>query len=410
LSRLFLQLGVGAWFQDSCAIYRIACGFACEASCSSSIMRGPFAVPNMAATDPNSSARPIVRWLAILLMLGLCLLLVEVALRVQDRYFGWVELSGLQRLDDAQSDLTHHRRDDQPGDDYIELKRFPADCKTPDERWLVMGDSWVVNGEAIASLGPKLAAKQAKCLEFLNGGVASFAVSTGWIKTRLILAREQAAGRRVDGMLWHLDQTDLMDEWLRYRDHLIRDRSGKLQRVSRDSLRALHPTLLKTSERHSLYSVRLLDKLFLTRYLVPRVERAMGGVPLDLLAPLRNDYPAAQRAEYLAHFQALLDEALLELKPQFALGVILAVHPHFLHRQSGPTGYGEALNAAIGEVAMQHQLPLLNARASFADTAEASWLARFNWPADAFSHPSPLGYQRYGEWLADVWPVGAPIN
>jgi hypothetical protein len=326
--------------------------------------------------------------------------LIEGALRLQERVGPIVRLANLD-LPDNQSNLTHHKVAGHP-DDFAAKTTMPAHCP-PDAstvRILFLGDSWVEEGgmtEGLANYAkPRLGPNA--CLELYNGGVASFAPSLMLVKGRLLIR-----SLHPDLVVANVDETDVMDETLRYKDHLIRDETGHIARISPERLDSLfREGLLQAESRHT-YIGRLVAKVFHTRIFMPQLQRLTTITYESLMEPALSPQPRVTHAQELTYFEHILDEFLVGLKTEVGEPdrLLITHHPHYLGMNE--LGPGKKYNNILSDILSSHcagyQIPFYEAQSDSRELYGSQFAKYFLWPEDKLSHLTHEGYLRYGYFI-----------
>jgi hypothetical protein len=264
---------------------------------------------------------------------------------------------------------------------------------------LSLGDSWIEDGGIQRGFGEELASR-GKCIESINGGTTSYAPSPITIKGELLIRKH-----RPDYVLVNIDETDLMDEWTRYRRSAIRDSMGRLVEIHYEPNVTI-PEILAAGfvvlERHDSYILRLVEKIYHTRVFASRIYDLYTTVPHEnsyqvLMSPQVSPDPERSHAHAFANFRQVFEEMLDRLA---AAGVqsghlVVSHHPHRLgieHR------YNNALEKLLRASCLRKNVSFCEA-----DPAELyakADLAMFFRTDDAFSHLNDEGYVRYGRFIA----------
>jgi hypothetical protein len=328
-------------------------------------------------------------------------LLIEGTLRLQQRLGPVVRLADLE-VPDNQSNLTHHKIAGHP-DDFAAKTTVPSNCQPNSStvRILFLGDSWVEEGgipEGLANYAkPRLGPNA--CIELYNGGVASFAPSPMLVKGELLIR-----SLRPDLVVANIDETDVMDETLRYKDHLIRDENGRIARISPERLDSLfREGLLQVENRHT-YIGRLFAKVYHTRVFMPQLEQFTTISYELLMGPALSANPRATHAGEIAYFGHILDEFLERLAADMGgpERLLITHHPHYLGMSElGPAKrYNSILSEILNEHCVHHQVAFYEAQSDSRELYGPHFEQYFLWPADKFSHLTHEGYLRYGYFIA----------
>jgi hypothetical protein len=323
--------------------------------------------------------------------------MIEGGLRLQERLGPIVRLGNLE-IPDSQSDLTHHKVAGHP-DNYAAKTTVPANCAPTSAtvRVLFLGDSWVEEGgitEGLANYArPHLSANA--CLELYNAGVASFAPSPMLIKGELLIR-----SLHPDLVVANIDETDVMDETLRYKDHLLRDESGRITRISPERLDSLFREGLLQIEQHHTYIGRLFAKVYHTRVFMLQLQRLTTITYESLMGPALSSNPRVTHAAELSYFEHILDEFLERMAADIggANRILITHHPHYLgmNELGVAKKYNNILSAILAEHCTRHQVPFYEAQSDSRELYGSQFERYFLWPSDKFSHLTHEGYLRYG--------------
>jgi hypothetical protein len=143
-----------------------------------------------------------------------------------------------------------------------------------------------------------------------------------------------------DTVLIDIDETDLYDDYYRYRDLTVRDANGSIVAVrATPTFLRFHEALVESSQKF-FYLHRLFDQLYVKYIYYPRIIRKYNrGREQDIFfaaripaATAREKYPAQ-----IAYFEATLDDltrTVLEQMKGDASRLIYLHHPHLEHLQA----------------------------------------------------------------------------
>jgi hypothetical protein len=205
-------------------------------------------------------------------------------------------------------------------------------CKNP-VSVLFLGDSFMEGFDEKNSL-PYHVAKYFKqergvCLKVYNAGYTSYspAIFVPQAKKLLPLVRP-------DYVVVDVDETDLYDDFARYRDLIVRNARGQNVGVKASPIGHECSAGLMEARKHPLYLMRLTAKLWHSHVHMPQVIKkyrsdfAMFSYSKDFGANLEQKY-----AEPLASFRQNLQELSGVLKDYTRDGsqVLFLSHPHLQH-------------------------------------------------------------------------------
>ena len=329
--------------------------------------------PSATARTPVSK---IPRLGSVLRLLGINILvflvLIEISLRVQQ----WIgplldlDIRPDHILAELSDELNHVHP---PGADWDAngIRRMDEpNTPTCTPRILFMGDSFM------QGLGPKdtipvhvrpvLDRAWSKDVCVLNAGASSYSPSI-----YVAQAKKLVPLLRPDLVVVDIDETDIYDEWSRYRALVMRDAAGSVTAVRRTPLadRVLRRYVESTSK--PFYLQRLLSKLYFSRITIPRLyAEYLAGRPEDAtLVPGMEAAEARRRAaDQIAYFAASLDD-LTRTVTRLAGGadrLVYIHHPHPQHLLPGPGRYNRIVAETIGEVAARNGVRYYDATADLA--------------------------------------------
>jgi hypothetical protein len=163
-----------------------------------------------------------------------------------------------------------------------------------------------------------------------------------------------------------IDETDLYDDYYRYRKLVTRDAAGSIVAVGRTPITAQFQQGLMESTDKALYLHRFLAKLYFTKIEYPRAfARYYQDKPTDMLWLSR--FPAAETRERygaaIDHFEATLDDLTQTVLARTGRPdrLIYLHHPHLEHvRTSGPM-FNTIVFATVSQVASRHNVQYYDA-------------------------------------------------
>ena len=348
--------------------------------------------------------RKVLLLLTFFLSVLLFLCALEISLRVQQIFGPVVRLADLDRYLSEPSEIFHHRVKGQP-DDYVRvLARCSSDARVPAVKILFMGDSQFDNREVAEGVRRYIASRlgEGVCVELLNGALTSYSPSLILIRGELLIRKY-----RPDFVVINIDETDLMDESIRYRRSTIRDDAGRILRVSysHDAPNQAWETGERAVETHRLYIVRLFAKVYHRKVFIPRLASLLGvqeANPESIFAPQRSPDPRRTHAKEVAYFSETLAQLLdrfLALMPN-SERILVTHHPHLLQLANTPPS--KKYNGIVGEILSQEcgkrGVPTYNALPDIPEMYGSQY-ASFYHSGDPFSHLVPEGNLRYGWFI-----------
>jgi len=337
---------------------------------------------------------------------GMCLLAVELALRLQP----YLLLPYPAPSDGNFSKVLHHNG--AKGDSYfvVSLLGRCGRGETRRTRLLFLGDSWVEEGTFARGVSRRLAKTlgEGYCLETVNAGWTSYSPSLYLLKARLV-----SAEKKPDFIFVNIDDTDFGDEWYRYRHARVRDKEGRLSAVRADlgwgsKLRAL----ARPWERH-WHLARLYQRNWLLRGQISALRQRSGSsgdiffgdywhiMTFFLSKTPQADYPAES-----AYFQKTVEEMLAELKgiAGSPARVFVTHHPHYLSESERPgeIRYNAIVSETTARAAQASGVRFIDALGHMEQIHGKPFERFFKWPQDMFSHLTEEGYEHYGRYVGDA--------
>lgn len=338
----------------------------------------------------------------VLIATSLALLLGEVSLRVLPvmdlRFQLWYSTNKF-------SYLYHHKP---PSfEDFRHIHPNNRMCEDPSRtlRILFLGDSWM-EGDGIP-LGVadylKSDSKFRDCIEMINGGATSFSPSLYLLAGEYLVAQYHP-----HFVIINVDETDLMDESLRYRLTTLRDEDGNLERVVPNMTDLLWNYGHVSLAQQPSYLLRLIEYVYFTQMFLPRLRKIYLGYEdrpgyNQIMAPQLSKQPRASHKEELEYFEKTVDEMLDRLVKATGSSnrILLTRHPHFMHLTI-PPGYNNSVSEILADKAVKHKVPYYDAEPEIKTIYGDNYPMFFGWPKDPFSHLTDQGYRRYGFHIGKV--------
>jgi len=241
----------------------------------------------------------------------------------------------------------------------------------------------------------------------INAGVSSYSPSIYVPQAKKLIPKVKP-----DVVIIDVDETDLWDDYYRYRHLVVRDQSGSIVAVRRTPLAEEFRQGLAAASKKPLYLQRLLAKLYFTRIVYPRLSAEYrhnmqqdgfwaSRVPI---AEARARYGAA-----IAYFAATLEDLThtvvsLTGSPQ---GLIYIHHPHLENLHTKGDVFNSVVSDTIDEVAVRHNVRFYDATDDL-KTAIGAEPEHFYIPNDM--HFNERGLKAYGlavvKYLATAIPGG----
>ena len=179
--------------------------------------------------------------------------------------------------------------------------------------------------------------ERGECLKTYNAGYTSYspAIFVPQAKKLLPIVRP-------DYIVVDVDETDLYDDFARYRKLIVRNQRGQNVGVKTSPIGHECSVGLMEARKHSLYLMRLAAKLWHSYVHMPRVVKKYRESDLTLFS-YSQDHSADREQKYseaLSAFRQNLQELADVLKDYTKDGgrVLFIFHPHLQHLKPDATG------------------------------------------------------------------------
>lgn len=327
---------------------------------------------------------------------------------------GYVELSFTGgELTRFRSDWHHARPGSAPA---LDNWRLPDGCPAPRLRILLAGDSWMqepafglsllhelVDGPEPHMLGDDPLGDR-PCVQLVNIGTGSYAPSAISLRVRSTLEWYQP-----DLVIVHIDETDLMDEWIRYKPGLCIDERGLPKSATpskADWPDMFYAVALDVMAGWPSYLARLAGLAVVRGLVLPRIRDAIArhgelATYATIMAPQRSWRAWEEYADEIRWFEQRLEAmiTLIEGKAPEAKIVLLS-HPHAPHLEGNPKiVYRFSVAEVLRRFSEKRNITYVDARQHLDEIYGPSRAGVFQWPADPFSHLTPDAARRYGSWV-----------
>ena len=267
-------------------------------------------------------------------------------------------------------DLTgfnYKRSYDANGIRIIDDKALLAGCRNPISV-LFLGDSFMEGFDDKNTLPYHVASyfktERGVCLKTYNAGYTSYSPAIFVPQARKLLPIA-----RPDYIVVDVDETDLYDDFARYRKLIVRDERGKNVGVKTSPIGHECSTGLMEAREHPLYLMRFVAKLWLTYVHMPLViDKYRSGLTLfsyseDHGADLERKY-----SEALSVFRQNLQELADSLKDYTKDGsrVLFIFHPHLEHLEPDATGHvwNDLVSSTVQKTCIANNFLFFNATAT----------------------------------------------
>jgi hypothetical protein len=365
-------------------------------------------------TLPHGGAtpRPLLAAVTVFLAVGLTLAAAELLLRIASSYDVITLSAPVDILSRYRADWHHDRRPDRNKFDDLYA---PEHCVQPMLNVLIAGDSWMEEPEFAKGLLARLRDLSVldenlgneSCIRIINTGTGSFSPTPITIRLRGMLAEAKP-----DVVIINIDETDLMDEWIRYRHSTVLSSNGVPIAVTpfmADLPEMVHALALEAISDIPLYILRLVERAFLHGIFLPQVrevlrKRGQLAVYETILAPQRTKNAEATFRDAIMLFEARLKTLAHTVRTlDCTISIIFTHHPHFLHVSRGASSYPFSVSSIMRSALSDSGIMLYFAGDEMESVHGSGYLAEevFQWPADPFSHLTPKGNVNFGRWVAE---------
>ena len=236
--------------------------------------------------------------------------------------------------------FSYKRSFDANGIRIIDDTTLLAECKNPISA-LFLGDSFMEGYDDKNTL-PYHVAKYFKtergiCLKTYNAGFTSYSPAIFVPQAKKLLPVV-----RPDYIVVDVDETDLYDDFARYRKLIVRNERGQNVGVKVSPIGHECSVGLMEAREHPLYLMRLAAKLWHSHVHMPAVIEKYRGSDLTLFSYSRDHGADLERkySEALSAFRENLQELADVLKNYTGDGsrVLFIFHPHLQHLQADASG------------------------------------------------------------------------
>lgn len=299
------------------------------------------------------------------------------------------------------SGFTYQRRYDPNGIRIVDDKTLLEGCGKP-HSVLFLGDSFMEGYDDENTL-PYHVAKYLRrekgiCVKAHNAGYTSYSPAIFVPQARKLLPIA-----RPDYIVVDVDETDLYDDFARYRKLIVRNEAGENVGVKASPIGHECSVGLMEARAHSLYLMRFVAKAWLWLVRMPEVIRANRSNDLVLFGYSQDQDSGLDRkyAKPLASFRQNLQELAGVLKGYTGDGgrVLFIFHPHLEHLKPDAEGrvWNDLVSSTVREMCAANGFHFFNAT----ETLKARFGAHpeeFYWPGDM--HFSFEGLEEYSYAVA----------
>lgn len=373
-------------------------------------------------TLPKKILRKTIGCLIIILT-TLCA--IEITLRIQQLLGPLYDLNDFEKpltrlnlLDDTLNHRSAQKNRDKEG-----IKTYRHSCRNSPGavKVLFLGDSFMqgrrnntIPQGAYNYIKKRRGDKE--CLDFMNAGVSSYSPAIYIIQARRLIKL-----RKPGFIVVEFDETDLMDDYIRYRQLMVRDETGVLEAVRHSPTEKEWAEGYLKVKAEKLYSLRLVKVIYHETVYMPRINKEFYGIPPSYHALLGPSLCRDSTEAYKKYKKEItfFEQNLRELIETLISGIgavekiLFSYHPHYLHLFTDKKGrrYNTIVADVISRICAEYNIRFYNSthdiREHFGDKIKGF----YRWPKDKFSHFTRKGLLRYGELIGrQLLPLIFPIG
>ncbi len=361
----------------------------------------------------DKSFLPIVRLLTINIVVCACLL--EIGLRVQQKLGPLYNLDlHYKALMPAPSETLNHAPQAATFWDDNGIRMLDVPNREPcNTRVLFLGDSFMQGVRPTREGDGYLPTKSsdtvpvqvrhfyreltARNLCVFNAGLVSYAPSIYVPQAKRLIPL-----LRPDLVVIDIDESDIWDDFYRYRLLTVRDASGSISAVRPSETLVRFYRGLAQSTNKTSYIQRLVAKLYFTRVEFPRLTaNSSRGRPIDnqFLARLSEAEVRKDHAAEIAYFKETLDDLTNSVISLMGgpHGLVYIHHPRLQHLRATGAVFNNIVAQTVAAVAADHHVRFYDAthdlKSAFGGEPE-----KYYFPKDV--HFNPLGTSMYAKTVA----------
>jgi hypothetical protein len=238
-----------------------------------------------------------------------------------------------------------------------------------------------------------------------NAGASSYSPSIFVVQAKKLIPL-----LKPDLVVIDVDETDIYDEWYRYRNLAVRDDSGSIVAVKHSPLTSEFQRGLLASADKSLYLQRFFAKLYFTKIEYPRIyaESRKNQVIPVFMSDLPESEIRTKFADQIAYFASSLDDLTQSIVRLMGSPdkLIYIHHPHLPHLQTSGPRYNNIVSETLREVASRHGVRYYDATEDMKERF-GSDPGRYYIPGDM--HFNQAGARAYSIAVAErlgqmIWP------
>ncbi len=334
----------------------------------------------------------LIRVSATFIIILICFIFIEIFLRFQN----FVELKNFSN-ESPWNSVFHH------GNGNLSIKEYGSNCNGKKIKILLLGDSWMEDEDLSRNIGVEVAERSKSCVQTINGGNSSYSPTLYLLKARQAF---NAYGK-FDLIVVNVDETDVGDEWIRYRIPTVRDTSGKIVAVPYEN--DLHSQFTWNgklwAEKSNLYIVRLVKFAIFYKALIPMLYKLTYTPEYSSLM----QFLFAPNARLLFKKEhEYFDDRLLEMGTELSKFtsdsrfIYVTHHPHqrgLVDMVDDSQSYLPIVSEGIARLRENVGMTILDARSHVAQIHGEGFPGNTFEKGDPFSHLNSEGAIRYGQWI-----------
>jgi hypothetical protein len=262
--------------------------------------------------------------------------------------------------------FTYKRSYDENGIRIVDDTALLAGCRNPISV-LFLGDSFMEGYDDKNTLPYRVAeyfkTQRGVCLKTYNAGYSSYSPAIFVPQAKKLLPI-----LRPDYIVVDVDETDLYDDFVRYRELIVRDERGQNVGVKASPIGHECSVGSMAARRHPLYLMRLVAKLWLSLVHMPSViEKNRSDDNLVLFSYSQDDGPDLEQkyAKALSSFRQNLQELADVLKDYTEDGnrVLFVYHPHLQHLKPDAAGrvWNDLVSSSVQNACLANNFLFFNA-------------------------------------------------
>jgi hypothetical protein len=261
--------------------------------------------------------------------------------------------------------FTYTRSYDENGIRIVDDTALLAGCRNPISV-LFLGDSFMEGYDDKNTLPYQVAkyfkTQQGVCLKTYNAGYSSYSPAIFVPQAKKLLPI-----LRPDYIVVDVDETDLYDDFVRYRELIVRNERGQNVGVKASPIGHECSVGSMAARKHPLYLMRLVAKLWLSLVHMPSVIEKYRSDDLILFS-YSQDHGADLEQKYakaLSSFRQNLQELADVLKDYTEDGnrVLFVYHPHLQHLKPDAAGrvWNDLVSSSVQNACLANNFLFFNA-------------------------------------------------